>query len=247
MKSPFSVTAKYNRLIILIGAVLLLAILISALLIAPAWSKLKQVGSEIPQIEGKQKQAEANVTNLKKAKEFFDNNQQILDQVNTALPVQPEVPEVLVILDALAKSDGVTLTSFSPQQVGGTTGTTPGAATQQAAGSAGSSASGSLPAGVNTLEVTANYSGTYQSLIRFMYDLERNLRIVDVKSISFAGESGSSAPAVGTSQSSGASTVLRGTITFRVYYKPSSTNAAPTTTNPGASPAPTASPSGGGR
>lgn len=195
----FDLKNKYNAIAVIGGSGLIVAILIGAVLIRPAWGKLKTVGAEIPVEQQKRDQAEADSKNLEKAKEFFSKEQAAVEQINTAVPVQPSVPNILVILESLAKQNGVFLTSFAPQQISGQPG---GSAQAPASGSAPVEAA---PGGVNSIEITAQYRGSYTALINYFYSLERSLRIVDVKTLS-----------VSSSQTGGA---IEGNITFRAYYK----------------------------
>ncbi len=191
-----NVSSKYNTMIIAITVCVLAVIVIGAFLIRPAWSDLQRLGEEIPKEQQARDLKKQDYENLKKAEGFFKENPQTVEEVNTAVPIAPEVPSILVMLESLAKQNGVFLTSFSPQQVG-VTGST-------ASKSSGSSqdADQANPAGTNSVEVTANFRGPYPSLLNFLYNLERNLRITDVKSLTVTSAAGA----------------LEGSITFKSYY-----------------------------
>lgn len=200
MKSPLSLSSKYNSIAAIIAGALLVTILIVLLLIQPAWGKLKGLGSEIPAAETKRDQVKADVANLEKAKEFFAKQQEEVDRVNTAVPTQSDVPSILALLESLARTNNVFLTSFVPQQsataaAGGTSPTAPatGATTGQADAS-----------GASTVEISTNFRGNYSSLINFFYALERSLRIIDVKTLTVNSSAGG----------------LEGTLSFKAYYKP---------------------------
>lgn len=209
MKTPFNLAGKYNVLagIILGGLGLFLALLF--LLVLPAQHGLKGINAELPKARAQNVQAKADKEALTKIKDFFNNrdHQGDIDRVSTAVPTQPSVPGILVILESLSKSHGVDLTSFSPQQVASTGGSPPGSPSIPGA------AAGATSGGPNSIDVTANYSGQYSDLISFFYDLERSLRIVDVKTISVTA---------------GKANAIEGTISFRAYYKPPEDAAATT-------------------
>ncbi|MSU76346.1 hypothetical protein EXS54_02680 [Patescibacteria group bacterium] len=197
MKNPIAISSKYNTIILVGVGGLLAVILVFVFLMRPAWSTLKQLGNEIPKEQQASNLSAADATSLDQAKKFFQDNQQAVETVNTAVPIQPEVPSILVTLESLAKQNGVFLTSFSPQQVG----------VQGQSGQSGAPGSGTAqlvnPPGVDSIEVTANFRGPYNSLMNFLYSLERNLRLVDVKTL--------------TVNSSGGT--LEGNISFKAYYK----------------------------
>jgi len=195
-----NVSSKYNTMIIAIVAAVLAIGLIGGLLIRPAWNDLQRLGKEIPKAQQARDLKKQDFENLKKAETFFKENPQTVEQVNTAVPISPEIPSILVMLESLAKQNGVFLTSFSPQQVGvsptGKSGSTKSGSSSQAA------AAQANPGGTDSVEITANFRGPYPSLLNFLYNLEKSLRITDVKSLTV------------TSSAAG----LEGNITFKAYY-----------------------------
>lgn len=188
-----SLSGRYNTIAAVVGAALLLSILILAFLVRPAWAGLQELGREIPVEQQKRDLAKQDLENLKDAETFFDERGDEVEIVNTALPVEPQVPSILLILEGLAVDSGVQLDGFTPQQIGAQG----GVAEPQ-----------DRPAGADTLEITANFSGRYPQLINFLYSLERSLRIVDVKVIN-----------VNAVQGGGSDPVITGNISFTAYYK----------------------------
>lgn len=228
MAAPFNLKGKYNAIAAIILGTLLASILLIALLITPAWSKLKKLGNEIPAKQSENESVKLDLSSLEKAKDFFQKYGDTVEKVNTAVPLQPEVPSILLILDSLAKQDGVSLTSFAPQQIG----TAPTGGTSSAApGAAAAAPTG----GAQSVEITAVYSGRSSDLLRYFYDLERSLRVVDVKSLTISTTRSTDDPN---------NPVIEGNITFRAYYKPAEGQAASAGTP---APAVTPAPSGGTR
>lgn len=210
MNSPFNLSRKYNTIAAIIGGVLLVSILISAFLIRPAWGKLKQLGQEVPVEQQKRDAAETQLNGLEKAKTYLADEKEQVDQVNIAVPIEPQVPQILLILEQLAKDNRVRLTTFTPQVATGAVAQSgqaaaPAATTGAAAGTASSGANGG-----QSLEVTANFQGSYASLISFFYTLEKSLRLIDVKSITVSGAQSTDGSSTGN---------LSGAITFTAYYK----------------------------
>lgn len=200
MKSPFATAGKYNTLAIIIVGGFVGALALGILLIRPAWQGLQEVNKEVPIEKRKEKQAELDQKALTDAKSFFAKNRTDVERVTTAVPIEPNVPAILVILESLSKARNVQLASFSPQQ----TGTAAGSGTTAAPGSPAAADSAGT-AGASSVEITANYRGQYNDLISFFFDLENSLRIVDVKGLS-----------VTTNRENG----IEGSIVFRAYYKP---------------------------
>ncbi|MDP9212005.1 MAG: type 4a pilus biogenesis protein PilO [bacterium] len=195
-KQIFNVSSRYNVIAAIVAGGLLGVILIVSLLVVPAWNRLQELGREVPVEQQKRDQAEQDLENLKDAKQFFEEQATDVERVNLALPVRPEVPTLLAILESLAIDSGVYLDGFTPQQLG---------AAEAAAQAQAEPTADAAPGGVDSLEVTANFSGTYSSLLNFLYSLERSLRIVDVKVIN-----------VSAVEDTGA---ITGSISFRTYYK----------------------------
>ncbi len=235
MASPLTTSGKYNTIAAIVIGGLVLMIAIGLLLIAPSWRSLQKTNASLPDKKAKLAQTEADREALKKAQRFFDTHDSDVARVTTAVPAEPNVPAILVILETLSKAHNVQLTSFSPQQVAG--GSTPsggapsGGAPSTGSAPGGQSAGVGSPEGASTIDITANYKGQYADLIKFFYDLESSLRIVDVKTLSV---------------SSSAAEGISGNISFRAYYKPLSAPAAPASGAPGGVSAP-AAPAGGGK
>lgn len=195
--------SKYNVIAAIIAGGLLATIILSFFLIRPAWGNLKKLGTEIPAEQVKRDKAQLDAQNLENARKFFNDKKDAVEAVNTAVPAQPAIPSILVVLEDLARQNNVFLTSFAPQQLGAAAGAA-GGATGTAGDSAGAAGDSAGAANVNSVEITANYKGQYSSLINFFFSLERSLRLVDVKTLN-----------VNSSQAG----ALDGSITFRAYYK----------------------------
>jgi Tfp pilus assembly protein PilO len=220
-RSIISLSGKYNTIAAIVGVAFVLSILIAIFLVRPAWTKLQDLGRQIPVEQQKRDLAKQDFDNLESAKKFFDEKTDQVESVNTALPIQPEVPSILLLLEGLAIDSGVQLDGFTPQQLG----VEGGVAEQQG-----------QPAGVDSLEITANFSGRYPQLINFLYSLERSLRLVDVKVINVNALKGSSSDPV-----------ITGNISFTAYFKTVEGGPQPSTAaQPGQNgPQPQTAPAGG--
>lgn len=208
MKLELGKSQQLNSVGTVIGAGVLAFLLIGYLLVRPAWNKLHTLGQEIPVAKVARDQAKLDTQNLEDAKQFFANNREALTTVNTALPIQADVPTILAQLESLARQNNVFLTSFAPQQVSNNT-------SASSLGTGGLANQATAPAGVSVVEVSAQYSGSYSSLINYFYSLEKSLRLVDVKTLG-----------VTTSQGD----TVQGSLVFRAYYLPVDGGPKPTST-----------------
>ena len=101
-----------------------------------------------------------------------------LGKIDLALPSGPRSAEFLTLLEALAQKNRVALKQVNLTEP-----------SLEARGQPRPGGTVSMP-GANTfreLPTTLNASGSYESFKSFLKDLERNLRIIDVESISFSG------------------------------------------------------------
>lgn len=93
-------------------------------------------------------------------------SQSDIERVRSFLPAGSDVTGMLMDVDVLTKAAGVKLTSIGFQEKAG--GATP-------------------VAGLETLALSINVSGSYEAFQVFLDALERNLRLMDVVDISFGG------------------------------------------------------------
>lgn len=210
MSSPFNLSKKYNTIAAIIAGGLLATIVISLFLIQPAWNSLKRLGMEVPATQQERDASKAELAGLENAQSYFDNNQDTVEEVNIGVPVDPQVPQILLVLEELAKDNKVRLTSFTPQQQATSASAQSGQASTGAANGSTQGQNTPAVATADQVEVSANFEGSYASLISFFYSLEKSLRIIDVKSITVNGNESASGQ------------VVRGSITFTAYYKKAS-------------------------
>lgn len=103
-----------------------------------------------------------------------------LAKIDLALPQGPHSADFLVLLETLAKKNQVILKQVNLSETAGGTGGLP---------KPGGSVSLPGASAYQELPITLNINGSYDSFKAFLKDLERNLRVIDIQSITFGGSS----------------------------------------------------------
>jgi len=145
-------------------------------LIWPAVQDISQLSQSVNDWQSQLADAKAAKQGLAKLQGEFNRLKSKADQIDNALPSEKDLPDLLVQAEALASQSGLVLGSISftsQQQPSLPPGTE---APEEAA-----------PAKI--LQVTLSLDGNYTGLKNFLTALENNLRVSDVSSISFLGES----------------------------------------------------------
>ncbi len=107
---------------------------------------------------------------LEKTIESYEKNAQDFKELDTILPSDKNIPELLYQLESIArKESGVAFKGVSINELG----------TEAAASKANSSA-------FSKLSLTVQIEGTYPSLKKYISSLEKNMRIADITSLQFS-------------------------------------------------------------
>lgn len=108
----------------------------------------------------------------------MEEKKSFLSLVESALPKEAKVPEILYSLEKLATPNSVYIGNFSPkiEAEGSNTRTVVGAGGQQ-----------TPPQAWKRVELTFDITGNYLNVREFIKDIENNLRIIDIASISVSG------------------------------------------------------------
>lgn len=140
------------------------------------------------QIENQQKVLEEKqylVGIVEKLRDAYDSNKETLNKLEYIVPKEQEVPNLIVQLETIAVKGGLVLREV------GFTAEKKDATTQE---------------NYESLIVNMNLTGDYAALGRFLSAVEENIRLMDVKSITF------------TTQSEAAS-IFNFNVVFKVYYR----------------------------
>lgn len=114
--------------------------------------------------------AQAKYDSFGTTKNDLPSLKEAIDKINIAVPSGRDYPTILVSIDALVAKDGLSYTGVQPS------------------GKAASSSSGAVG---NSMSFTIAVSGDFPHIKALVHDIENNLRLMKVDSISFAGSGGS--------------------------------------------------------
>jgi Tfp pilus assembly protein PilO len=99
-------------------------------------------------------------------------------RIDSFLPSEEGIIRFVADIDALASKYGI---SISTVNIG-----------ESSANTASSIAEAQTPSDYNSKTISMNFSANYGALIRFLSDLEKSLRIIDIKSVKLSGNEESS-------------------------------------------------------
>ncbi len=99
--------------------------------------------------------------------------QKDFDNIGKMLPASVDSGNIIIMLEDRAKENGLLLKKIDVKESKETT-------------SDSAFALGAPPAPYKTVELSFSISGTYNSVLSFFKDLEKNIRLIDVSSISFS-------------------------------------------------------------
>ena len=167
--------SERNKQFIIVGITI-------AIVAVGIWLGYDQYG----RVAAAQQQVNKSQTALSEEKQELDNlvklNQSLqqmsveMDSVRQVLPQGIAVPELLTNLEAIAVHSEVTLNSVAVE-------------TETAiAKNVSSQEEKVAPSGVKSLPVRVSITGNYNNVKKFLSDLEMNMRLLDVNSISSVGE-----------------------------------------------------------
>lgn len=145
------------------------AIIIYFELTRPAYEEIRLLKGKQISLENLRDSQRTAINKVKEFLESYDNNGSFRDAVSAALPSDPEVSNVLSQIDGLLRANGLVPQSFS-------------VTLQNLQNLKKEETVIVKPVGV--LDVRAKFSGSYENLKSFLDNLEDNVRIFDVQSLS---------------------------------------------------------------
>lgn len=149
-------------ILVLIGIVFLLDL--------PAYNKFTSLNREIKWQEQLLKDKQEVIAKTNQFKRDYDVYEDGLKKANYALPSEKEIPNLTVQFEALVSENGLILESFN--FIG-----------EEAKKVKAEEVKSLTP--YKNLEIGLSVTGTYESFEGFLKTLELNIRLMDIKSISF--------------------------------------------------------------
>lgn len=201
----FNLKAIYRNLSLIIIVVILVVIGLGFYFLKPQYDKLRQTQDSVT---AEKNNLETQKQNLKNATDLLKNYEAVKDNLanlSLALPLREDIPNLLVQLESLATKNGVLMSSVSYSSESEEKGTekTKGPAVKGSSlkpeipeEEEGVTPAGETPetpsVGYSTLKIDLSLAAHYDAFMKYIEDVQRSLRFLDITSISFDVESQSS-------------------------------------------------------
>lgn len=155
------------------------ALLISVFYLRPQWQQFSAIRTETENLVVISAELDVLIQNRDALTKTINTvSRADLAKIDLALPRGPRSADFLVLLEALAQKNRVVLKQVNLTEPVSDTGGLP---------KPGGSVSLPTSNAFKELPITLNVSGSYEPFKSFLRDLERNLRIIDIVSITFSG------------------------------------------------------------
>ncbi|MBU2229331.1 type 4a pilus biogenesis protein PilO [Patescibacteria group bacterium] len=179
----FSFIVKYFRFIL--GAVVVLLLVLSTyLIILP---KYKQIADEgYLDYEQKQQTLEAKKNELRELQKLQEELSQIttveMERLERILPSSKDIPDIFLQMESLARESGLTVSRVSIAETSGRSSNSNSSAAKN------SETNVNQAGGIQTITISLSVEGntTYDSLKILLDNIEDNMRIVDLDSLSYS-------------------------------------------------------------
>ncbi len=147
-------TTKQNLSILSITLLIVATIFLLARFIKPSFDKTKELTLEIKETEEKIILLQEYKVKSESLIQSYLNLGDQVENINLALPDNPQTAQVLAVLDIISKNAGISLNSLSFREI---------AKDSQ-----------------NHLEIKTRFSATYESAKAWIEEVEKELRIIDL-------------------------------------------------------------------
>lgn len=163
----------------------------------PAYNRVGFLREEIEKYEQFLQEKEELLVKVSQLKQIYESREEEINKVYYVLPSLADIPNLIVQFEALASENGLILGNlgFGQTEVAKKTG-----GVSWSVGTEGEDAIDGAQEGYQSLKMSLTLIGSYQSFKSFLKALEHNIRLMDIKSISFssaAEQKGEEGEAVG--------------------------------------------------
>lgn len=169
-----------NRIIISIIS-FLISIGLFFLVVMPIWSSIETLKEEISQKNEKLSQLDKLLVKTEELKEEYQAAQEELEKIFLALPEKEELPRLLVEFRTLASANGMLLESVGFSQA-----EEKEKVSKKSAGTKGKTEQSKRFPFFPSLGVKLQLTGPYEAFKGYLGAIEKNVRLIDVRSISFS-------------------------------------------------------------
>ncbi len=166
-----------KNIVILIFILVFIAILF--LLDLPAYNKVTSFREELKKHQDFLKEKEEIVAKVDQLKQVYESRQNELKKVLYVLPVEKDLPNLIVQFEALSSENGLILEGLNFVKQ---------AATTRSAAAEDVETEIESQRDYKTQEISLSVSGSYKSFKSFLEALELNIRLMDIKSINFKAQ-----------------------------------------------------------
>lgn len=165
-----------KRMVSSVAALLFLvgAFVVFANYVEPAYVDISDVNARIIAQEGFYREQKAVLDNVKKATGSYDQGAGAREQISYVLPAKPDVASALLQIGGIAHNNGVGLRAVTATIL-------PPAPQAKTADDSRKKIVTEKP--ISTVMIRAELSGSYEDFKGFLRNLETNIRIFDVKSM----------------------------------------------------------------
>ena len=150
----------------------------------PAYNKVNFLKNEIEKYEQFLEEKKGLLIKVGQLKEIYESREEEINKVYYVLPSSTDIPNLIVQFEALASENGLILgnLSFSQVKTAKKTGKVTWGEGAEETVADEIEALGTY----QSLEISLSLTGSYQSFKSFLKAMEYNIRLMDIKSISFS-------------------------------------------------------------
>ena len=168
----------------LVTIILLIALVaIVMFLDLPAYNRVGFLGEEIEKYEQFLEEKEELLIKVSQLKQIYESREEEINKVYYVLPSLADIPNLIVQFEALASENGLILENLgfgkteAAKKTGGVSWST---------GAEGEDTIDRVQEGYQSLRMSLVLIGSYQSFKSFLKAIEHNIRLMDIRSISFS-------------------------------------------------------------
>lgn len=155
-----------NSIVVIILVIALIAIVV--FLDLPAYNKVSLLQKEIKNQDDLIKERQEIMAKVSQLKEIYEERKTEISRVYYVLPLEKDVPNLIVQFEALAAENGLILEKIDFVE----------------------KTAKKTVVDYNALGISASLTGSYQSFKSFLGALEYNIRLADLRSVDFSVQQG---------------------------------------------------------
>ncbi len=172
-----------NKKIIVSVVSLLISLALISIFVFPLWSSVRTLRQEVTQKRLDLAKVEDLLNKTQQLKQELQGVEEESQRIFFALPKEKDIPNLLIQFEALALANGLLLESIRFGQLDGAKGTASQGTSEQFSQD---SLQPQKKLALRSLPVDLIISGSYSAFKKYLADLEKDVRSMDIHSISLA-------------------------------------------------------------